>query len=343
MISVSSPGRVSGHESQWSLFARAEARNRLASTFLFVGPAGIGKRTFAQQLGKTLLCPERGADFQACGVCPSCLQCDAGTHPDLLYICKPEDRTEFPVRLLFGEKETRMREGLCSDITKKPFMGGRRVAILDDADTLNEEGANCLLKTLEEPPPHSVMILIGTSASLQLPTIRSRCQVVRFSSLPTAVVEQILRESPEVAERCKKRGVTIPTNEAELRQLAEHGDGSVLRAIELADPELWKFRDHLYGMLSEHPFRSVRTAAMIMEFVENGTKEASVKRMRIRFVLDSAITFLRYQIRENMTEYRLRQLDRTILASEQLARNLHMTTLVEAWCDALVVSAVHRS
>jgi len=63
-------------------------------------------------------------------------------------------------------------------------MGGRKVAIIDDADHLNEEGANCLLKTLEEPPPCSVLILIGTSADKQLPTIRSRCQTIRFSPLP---------------------------------------------------------------------------------------------------------------------------------------------------------------
>ncbi len=77
-----------------------------------------------------------------------------------------------------------MREGLCHDIALKPFMGGRKVAIIDDADDLNEEGANCLLKTLEEPPPHSVLILIGTSAERQLPTIRSRARRFVFSRSP---------------------------------------------------------------------------------------------------------------------------------------------------------------
>ena len=63
-------------------------------------------------------------------------------------------------------------------------MGGRRIAIIDDADLLNDAGANCLLKTLEEPPPHSVLILIGTSPARQLPTIRSRCQLIRFRRWP---------------------------------------------------------------------------------------------------------------------------------------------------------------
>ena len=70
---------------------------------------------------------------------------------------------------------------MCHNLARRPMMGTRRVAIIDDADTLDGEAANCLLKLLEEPPPRSVLILIGTSAEMQLPTIRSRCQLVRFS------------------------------------------------------------------------------------------------------------------------------------------------------------------
>ena len=65
---------------------------------------------------------------------------------------KPADRTFIPVSLLIGEPDVRMREGFCHDVRIKPLMGQRKVAIIDDADFLNEEGANCLLKTLEEPP-----------------------------------------------------------------------------------------------------------------------------------------------------------------------------------------------
>lgn len=340
MESTAIDHHVVGHEAQWSLFARAVARGRLASTFLFVGDPGIGKCKFAMELGKSLLCSERNSDLRACGQCPSCVQCDAQTHPDLLYYCKPEDRTEFPVRLLIGEKETRMREGLCSDISKKPYMGGRRIAILDDADTLNEESANCLLKTLEEPPPNSILILIGTSVSRQLPTIRSRCQIIRFSPLQVEEVVSILRNSSDAAQWCKKMGVTLPTGVTELRRLAEHGEGSVRRAIELADPTLWEFRDKLYQILAEHPIRSARATSAILSFVENGTKEASVKRARIHFILECAAKWLRSEIHKEPTDQRLQQLDRTIEATEQLKKNLHNTTLVEAWCDALAATTL---
>ena len=166
---------IAGHDEIVARFRTMLARGRLASTFLFVGPAGVGKRTFATRLAAALLCQTQPpAALDPCGVCSSCLQVAAGTHPDLLRVSKPADKSFIPLELFIGPKEKRMQQGLCHDISLKPFMGGGRVAIIDDADYLNEEGANSLLKTLEEPPPQSVLILIGTSADRQLPTIRSR-------------------------------------------------------------------------------------------------------------------------------------------------------------------------
>ena len=117
-----------------------------------------------------------------CGVCQGCVQVIAETHPDLLRVGKPDDRSFIPLDLLIGRPEARMQEGFCRDIRLRPFRGRRKVAILQDADYLNEEGANCLLKTLEEPPADAVVILIGTSEQRQLPTIRSRCRIIRFAS-----------------------------------------------------------------------------------------------------------------------------------------------------------------
>ena len=97
-----------------------------------------------------------------------------------------------PIQLLVGDDAHRMREGLCHDLALKPFMGGRKVAIIDDADDLNEEGANCLLKTLEEPPPAFGVDLDRYDPDKQLPTIRSRCQVVRFRPLPADTLAEIL-------------------------------------------------------------------------------------------------------------------------------------------------------
>src|SRR6476660_3204784 len=187
-----------GHDAIFDRFRRMIRAGRLASTFLFVGPPGIGKKSFALQLAQGLLCERRPEEkLDPCGECASCAQVLAGTHPDVILVAKPADKNFIPLELLIGDKEHRMRQGLCYDISLKPFSGRRRIAVIDDADFLNQEGANALLKTLEEPPPKSLLILIGTSEQRQLPTIRSRCQVVRFSPLAESDIADLLLSTGE--------------------------------------------------------------------------------------------------------------------------------------------------
>jgi DNA polymerase-3 subunit delta' len=273
---------VRGHDRVFDLFRRALARNRLASTFLFVGPPGIGKRTFALQLAKGLLC-ERAPEHRLapCGECPSCHQVAAGSHPDVEVVRKPADKSFIPVELLIGDAEHRMRAGLCYNISSKPYSGRRKVAIIDDADYLNKEGANCLLKTLEEPPPKSVLILIGTSEQRQLPTIRSRCQVVRF---------QPLAES-DVAELLVERGFC--EDAARARLAAGRGGGSLERAALWCDEALIEFRGELLGILSQREIFQLETAKTIGSFVDAAGKESAAKRQRLRLVVSLAEEFYR--------------------------------------------------
>ncbi len=265
---------------------RSLRRGRLASTFLFVGPGGIGKRAFAEKLAQALLCSEvPEAELAPCGTCTACVQVLSGTHPDLHVIEKPADKSSIPLALLVGDEAHRMREGLCHEMALRPFMGGRKIAIIDDADALNEEGANCLLKTLEEPPPRSVLILIGTSAEKQLPTIRSRCQTLRFRPLEVDALAEILRSRE------------IVSDEAEARRLAEFAEGSVRRAEELAVPELWAFRAELLGYLSRPPLQSVALAQATSALVDAAGKEASARRARARQAMGFAIDFYRQWLR----------------------------------------------
>jgi len=254
---------ILGHDAVVEQFRRSLARGRLPSTFLFVGPMGIGKRTFALKLAQTLLCQAVPAEQMApCGKCDSCVQVAALTHPDLIVISKPADRSAIPLAALVGDDNHRMREGLCHDISLKAFMGGRKVAIIDDADFLNEEGANCLLKTLEEPPPKSVLILIGTSADKQLPTISSRSQTIRFGGL----------DRRDVAELLEAQGLVADRDQAEW--LAEFAEGSLARAMELADEQLWSFRETLLQALARRPLASVPLAQQVVAFVDEAGKEA---------------------------------------------------------------------
>jgi DNA polymerase III subunit delta' len=339
---------ILGHDAVVEQFRRSLARGRLPSTFLFVGPTGIGKRTFALKLAQTLLCQAVPAEQMApCGKCDSCVQVAALTHPDLIVISKPADRSAIPLAALVGDDNRRMREGLCHDISLKAFMGGRKVAIIDDADFLNEEGANCLLKTLEEPPPKSVMILIGTSADKQLPTIRSRSQTIRFGGLDRRDVGELLNAQGLVADR------------EQAERLAEFAEGSLARALELADEQLWSFRETLLQALARRPLASVPLAQQVIAFVDEAGKEAGPRRARARQLITMAVEFYR-QLLRTLSDAELRgdaalaaavnaaarggtldaegaaaSIERSLEALAHIDRNAHQATLIECWLDDL--------
>jgi DNA polymerase-3 subunit delta' len=348
--------RIMGHDHVFDTFRRALQQQRLASTFLFAGPAGIGKWSTAWNLAQALLCERTPRDaLHACRACPSCVQVAALTHPDLLVVRKPDDKNFIPVELLIGDRERRMREGLCHDIALKPFRGGRKVAVIDDADYLNQEGANCLLKTLEEPPPDSLLILIGTSQHRQLPTIRSRCQVIRFAPLSDDEVSQLLAET-QLVEDPERRAV-----------VAARAAGSLQRAIELADPELADARHVVYEQLSQWDVDAVTLAKYVHEFVEAAGKEAPPRRARLRLVVLDSADFYRALMRrldgvgettdaesEPFVAAAARQwagratiaaacLERCLDALVQIEANANLPTLVSCWIDDLAQRTLEQA
>ena len=254
---------IEGHDAIVERFRRSIAAGRLGSTFLFVGPAGVGKRTFALRLAQSLLCEQaKVRPLDPCGTCAACTQVIAGTHPDLDIIAKPADKSFIPLQLLIGEKQHRLRDGLCACIAMRPAHGGRKFGIIDDADYLNQEGANCLLKTLEEPPASSILILIGTSPQRQLPTIRSRCQIVRFQPLEHSICARLLRQ------------LELASDESHAQQLAALCQGSLARAADWSDPGLSDFREMFRQALSNPALDSQKLAKTVADFVNAAGKEA---------------------------------------------------------------------
>jgi DNA polymerase-3 subunit delta' len=339
---------IEGHDAVVEQFRRALERGRLASSFLFVGPSGIGKRTFAFGLARALLCQARPeAAMDPCGQCESCSQVTAGTHPDLIQVAKPKDKSFLPLELLIGDKDHRMREGLCHDIGLKPYMGGRKIAVIDDADYLNAEGANSLLKTLEEPPPRSVLILVGTSPARQLPTIRSRCQLIRFQPLDEAIVARLLLAQGHAADT------------AEAERLAAHAEGSPEHALELAEPALWSFREKLLDDLAAPSLDGLHMARAISAFVDEAGREAPRRRARLRLVVRFAAEFYRRwllvsegadlpndeplaraitrarRVSQPSNERLATCVERCLDSLEQIDRNANQTTLIECWTDDL--------
>jgi DNA polymerase-3 subunit delta' len=257
--------QVRGHEHLVESFRRAVSRGRLAHGYLFVGPRGVGKTLFARELARAVLCeaPPAGAVLTACDRCASCLLVSAGTHPDLFVVRRPEDKNELPIDLM---------QQLCRDFMLRTARGRGKFAMLEDADDLNEESANCFLKTLEEPPPRSVFVLIAADADRILPTIRSRCQVMRFAPLAETAVRAVLQA----------QGIE---DAAQLDRLVRLAGGSPGQALALADDVLWQCRRSLLeGLAADRP-DPVTLARGLIEFAEEAGKELAPQRRRVLMVV----------------------------------------------------------
>jgi DNA polymerase III subunit delta' len=172
---------IIGQEKALALLQRALANNRLHHAYLFTGPEGVGKRSAAGMLAMALHCLEKRGD--ACGRCIECARIRNRNHPDIR-----------EVEPLPGKKEITIQQirDMEKDLQFRSFSGGRKIAILDPAALLNQPSQNALLKTLEEPPQDSLLILISTSAGALLPTLRSRCLRVSFGPIPRELLAAFL-------------------------------------------------------------------------------------------------------------------------------------------------------
>ena len=185
------------------------ARNRIPSAYLFAGESGIGKKLTAINLAKTINCQKpvqkcrsaeaqknenslspfelrdygtMGLDIDCCDECSSCKKIDSRTHPDFL-MAAPEK----------GEIRVDEIRTIEEAISFAPYEGKRKVVIVDDAETMNPSAANAFLKTLEEPPPQSIIILISASPDRLPETIRSRCSRINFSPLAPEQCKEVIR------------------------------------------------------------------------------------------------------------------------------------------------------
>jgi DNA polymerase-3 subunit delta' len=271
-----------GHAEQKEMFRRAIQRHRLSQAYLFVGPAGIGKSKFAYRLAQTLLCHHVGTDLlEPCGECTGCKPFLAGSHPDFLSIGCPEGKRELPIALLVGAEERRGQEGLCHDLSLAPLPGSRKVAIIDDADTMTEAGANSFLKTLEEPPDRAVLFLIASNLDALLSTIRSRCQLVRFSPLDNSDVEAMLIEQDLVQ------------SDGDAKFASALSGGSLSTARQLLEPELREMRQLLYSQLSLANFSGLSLSKQLLEGLGKISTETPVQRLNGQWLIRFTVEFLR--------------------------------------------------
>lgn len=217
-----------GNDRNKEILRRLVTRDRLTATLLFVGPEGIGKRQFALTLAKLANCRNpKTSLLDCCDRCPSCFRIDQGSHGDVKLL-EPEPPS-------FTIKIEPARE-FSADIQYRPFEGRQRFFIIDQADRLREGTANALLKTLEEPPPTSTVILITERPAALLPTISSRVQRLNFARASMVEMEGFLATN-------QKR----PLEDTKL--LARIAEGRIGRAKEIDLSDYRRVRRNLIELI----------------------------------------------------------------------------------------------
>jgi len=229
---------LEGHEAAEEAFEDARARGRLHHAWLLPGPEGVGKATFAYRAARRLLGAPADRGYGVLGVDPDlpvARQVAARSHPDLMVIERVGE--DGKVRKVIPVDEARK---LSEFFSKSPASAPHRVAIVDAADDLNINAANALLKTLEEPPPKGVLLMVSHSPGRLLSTIRSRCRRLAFGPLSQDATARFIERRTEV-------------NEEEAFRLASMAQGAPGRALALAAAGALVVDDAARAILSDLP------------------------------------------------------------------------------------------
>ena len=167
----------------------AEKLNKVSHAYIFSGEKSSGKKLLASRFAELLQCEGEGE--KPCGKCRSCRQAESGNHPDIIRITH-----EKPNTISVDD----IREQLVGDVQIKPYQSKYKIYIVPDAEKMNVQAQNALLKTIEEPPAYAVILFLTTNASSFLPTILSRCVVLNIKPVPDQEVRKYLMEHVEVPD-----------------------------------------------------------------------------------------------------------------------------------------------
>lgn len=299
------------------ILLRALDGERLPHAYIFHGPPGVGKRMLADRLATRLLCPHRRpidppdwarkefADIRcidACGECADCHTALTGNHADLHVIHRG-------LREFLRDAEARRRKGLdlgidiirefmIEAVGKRPMRGRAKVFIVEEAERLSTEAQNAMLKTLEEPPATTFIILLTRALDRLLPTVRSRAHPVPFRALPTEFVEEKLRElRPE-----------LPA--ADVSYLARMAEGRLGVAVQYADDNMQQIKRAVGEQLAALTPQAIDTfakglgeqasqyAKRIAERAESDTSDTETNRVGLRAILAAVAAFYTDALRQ---------------------------------------------
>lgn len=255
---------ITGHDFQKDILMRAARDDMASHSYLFAGPDGVGKKLMAVEFAKLLNCGEpANAHDNRCG-CPSCRKIEKGIHPDVVVV-------EFTG--VKNIKVDQVRDEIEEKLYLRPFEGRFKIVIVDEAERMNHSAQNAFLKTLEEPPRDSVIILLTSRPETLLATLRSRCQTVVFNPLPDGIVAGLLTE----------RGGMSPEDAVLYSRIS---GGSIGKALGF-DTDLMEWRRELLTGLGNIRKNSASDISSLSELISSGASQGETERLELgfRFIL----------------------------------------------------------
>lgn len=352
--------KIIGQNKAVATLANDLASGRVAESYLFTGPQGVGRRTAALELAKAVNCqgeksePSSGElsfDFEtgpaptaklagdACDQCASCRKVDDGTHPDIFTL-----DFESQARLLeLDDDKIKTQRDLSIKAIRiliqtaylTPVEGKKRMIIIDGAELLSLEAANALLKVLEESPPHCLWILLATSAGRMISTIRSRCRKVTFSPLSPQEIESLIGAAMERKSHGKTK--RAKTEEEGISKTVISGTamicgGSLAAALSLLDPDSIELQEIAESILHPvHPIDPLKISAEILADKRERKKRAQqfLKILSLKMAHD-----LRREPKPETAE----RLSLALQSQEEIHRNVSPQTVLDSLLLSFSVS-----
>lgn len=252
-----------GQSDAHAAFIAALRSGVLHHAWLLVGPQGVGKASFAQAVALRMLAEASATGVTAPGLGvpeghPTRSLADAGSHPDFRVLQRLPKDVDKPDQDLARSVTIAQVRSLQSMFATTPSMGARRVVIIDAADDLERNGANALLKNLEEPPVGTIFLLVSHAPGQLLPTIRSRCRVLRFAALDDGDMGRALS------------GALPDVDDAEIAALVRSGEGAPGRAIRYAGLDIEGLDTAIAGIASDGDPMNARRAALAKALAGKG-------------------------------------------------------------------------
>ena len=250
-------------------FRKTITSNHLSHAYIFTGQDGVGKTLLAKEFSKAVLCSEKKDD--SCNLCNNCVRIENSHHPDIHWI-EIEEKAKFL-------KIDNIRD-LQHSVRLSPVESSYKIFIIKEADRMNEEASNCLLKTLEEPPPNTIIILIANSLTTVKETIKSRCQIIRFHPIPAHIIE----------EQLIKR---FNADTGKVGWISRFSSGSLGNAFKLLEDDFYEKNTDIVNRIGVSGIDNLLLAEEVIDTYLSSSETLEEKRQALRRILNCILQFYR--------------------------------------------------